>query len=59
GVGYYKADNHEEFDRAFKTAFESGKPCIVDAKVDIDEMILPMAIPGKPLEDMFLEYNAN
>ena len=59
GVGYYSANNHAEFDEAFKNAFESKKPCIVDAKVDIDEMILPMSIPGKPLEDMFLEYNAN
>ncbi|MBR4630054.1 MAG: biosynthetic-type acetolactate synthase large subunit [Treponema sp.] len=59
GVGYYSASNHAEFDEAFKNAFESKKPCIVDAKVDIDEMILPMSIPGKPLEDMFLEYNAN
>lgn len=59
GVGYYKADNHEEFDREFKKAFESGKPCIVDARVDIDEMIYPMAIPGKPLDTMFMEGMGN
>jgi len=56
GVGYERATNHEEFDKAFKKAFESGKPYIVDSEVDIDEMILPMAIPGKPLEQMFLEW---
>lgn len=56
GVGYERAANHEEFDKAFKKAFESGKPYIVDSEVDIDEMILPMSIPGKPLEDMFLEW---
>lgn len=58
GIGYERATNHEEFDKAFKKAFESGKPYIVDSEVDIDEMILPMSIPGKPLEDMFLEFNS-
>jgi len=59
GVGYERAASHEEFDKAFKKAFESGKPYIVDAEVDIDEMILPMSIPGKPLSDMFLEWQGN
>lgn len=56
GVGYVSAASHEEFDKAFKEAFEAKKPYIVDAEVDIDEMILPMAIPGKPLETMFLNW---
>ena len=48
GIGYIKAGNNQEFDTAFKKAFDSKTPYIVDARVDIDEMILPMAIPGKP-----------
>ena len=31
-----------ECDAAFSKAFASRRPCIVDARVDIDEMILPI-----------------
>ena len=57
GVGYYKANNNDEFDAEFKKAFESHKPCIVDARVDIDEMILPMAIPGKPIDEQMMSWD--
>ncbi len=57
GVGYYKAQNNAEFDKVFKEAFESKKPCIVDSIVDIDEMILPMAIPGKPIDDQMMSWD--
>ncbi len=56
GIDGYKACSHEEFEKVFKQAFDSKKPCIIDAAVDIDEMILPMAIPGKPLDEMFFEF---
>ncbi len=56
GVGYFKAGNNDEFDAEFKKAFESKKPCIVDARVDIDEMILPMAIPGKPIDEQMMAW---
>lgn len=45
-----------EFDAAFSKAFASRRPCIVDARVDIDEMILPMAIPGKPIDEQVMEW---
>ena len=54
----HKFDNIADGEE-FKKAFESGKPCIVDARVDIDEMIYPMAIPGKPLDTMFMEGMGN
>lgn len=57
GVGYYKAQNNAEFDKVFKEAFDSKKPCIVDSAVDIDEMILPMAIPGKPIDDQMMSWD--
>lgn len=57
GIDSYKASNHEEFDKVFKQAFDSKKPCIIDARVDIDEMILPMAIPGKPIDDMMMAWD--
>ena len=56
GVGYYRAGDDGEFDAQFKAAFDSKKPCIVDARVDIDEMILPMAIPGKPIDQQMMSW---
>ena len=36
--------------RFFEKAFSLHKPCIIDAKVDIDEMVLPMVPGGKPID---------
>ena len=55
GVGYVLAKNNAEFEEAFKKAFDANAPFIVDAKIDIDEMILPMAIPGKPIDEQRME----
>lgn len=57
GIGYIKAGNNQEFDTAFKKAFDSKTPYIVDARVDIDEMILPMAIPGKPIDQQMMTWD--
>lgn len=54
GIGYVKANNNAEFEKSFKEAFDAKKPFIVDTIVDIDEMILPMAIPGKPIDDQMM-----
>lgn len=54
GVGYVKANNNDEFEKVFKTAFAEKKPYIVDTIVDIDEMIFPMAIPGKPIDEQMM-----
>lgn len=54
GIGYVKANNNAEFEKVFKEAFDAKKPFIVDTIVDIDEMILPMAIPGKPIDDQMM-----
>ncbi len=45
GIDGYRASNAKEFSDVFKKAFKSGKPCVIDAKVDIDELVLPM-VPG-------------
>ena len=55
GVGYVRAETNSEFNTAFKAAFGAKRPFIVDAKIDIDEMILPMAIPGKPIDEQMFE----
>lgn len=55
-VGYVKASSNDEFDKAFKRAFDEKKPYIVDTIVDIDEMIFPMAIPGKPIDEQMMSW---
>ena len=49
GIQGYRAKNETEFEQVFKKAFASGKPAVIDAKVDIDELVLPMVPGGKPI----------
>lgn len=56
GVGYVKASSNAEFEDVFQKAFAQKKPCIVDTMVDKDEMILPMAIPGKPIDEQMMAW---
>lgn len=57
GIQGYKATNAQEFEKAFSVAFASKKPCIVEAIVDKDEMILPMVPGGKPIYNMIMELS--
>ena len=54
GIDGYRATNISEFKKVFKTAFESHKPCVIDAKVDIDELVLPMVPGGKPIYNQII-----
>ncbi|MBO4385655.1 MAG: biosynthetic-type acetolactate synthase large subunit [Treponema sp.] len=49
GIKGYKANTELEFEKVFKEAFESGKAAVIDAKVGIDEPVLPMVPGGKPI----------
>lgn len=57
GIKGYKASNAKEFEKVFKEAFESKKPAVIDAEVDIDEMVLPMVPGGKPIYDMIMKLS--
>ena len=50
GIDAFRANNAKEFEKVFEKAFSLHKPCIIDAKVDIDEMVLPMVPGGKPID---------
>ena len=50
GIKACKVDSEENFKSALEEAFKSGKPYVIDAKVDKDEMILPMVPGGKPID---------
>ena len=47
----------KEFEKVFKEAFEAKKPAVIDAEVDIDEMVLPMVPGGKPIYDMIMKLS--
>ena len=39
----------------FEKAFASGKACVIDAHIAMDEMVFPMIPPGKPVENLLLD----
>lgn len=57
GIDGYRASNADEFAEVFKKAFESGKACIIDAKVGIDEPVLPMVPGGKAIYNQVMDLN--
>ena len=57
GIQGYRAKNETEFEQVFKKAFASGKPAVIDAKVDIDELVLPMVPGGKPIYNQIMSVS--
>ncbi|MBP5251163.1 MAG: acetolactate synthase large subunit, partial [Treponema sp.] len=55
GIKGYHAKNEEEFKKAFDEALDSKKPAVIDAEIFLDEMVLPMIPPGKPIDFMMLD----
>lgn len=58
GIAGYRASTAAEFADVFDRAFRSGKPAVIDANVDIDEMVLPMVPGGKPVYSQIMELSA-
>ncbi|MBP5753803.1 MAG: acetolactate synthase large subunit, partial [Treponema sp.] len=55
GIDGYKANNAAEFEKVFAEAFMSGKPAVIDAKVDIDVPVLPMVPGGRAIYDQIMD----
>ena len=55
GIKGYHVKNEKEFEAAFDEALKSGKPAVIDAEIFLDEMVLPMIPPGKPIDFMMLD----
>lgn len=51
----YRVGTKEEYDNVIKEVYGKGFPCIIDAKIDIDESIYPMIAPGGTLNEMITE----
>lgn len=59
GITGYRATNADEFASVFDAAFASKKPAVIDAKVDIDELVLPMVPGGKPIYNQILSLRVD
>lgn len=52
GAKGYKADNIDEFKKAFTDAIALGTPCVIDLAIDQDAMVLPMLRPGGTFDNL-------
>ncbi len=55
GVDYYLATTRKEYENAINEVIKNRKPALINAYVQIDEKVLPMVAPGKPIDDIILE----
>ncbi len=55
GISGYRATTEEEFKSVFDKALASGKAAVIDAHIEMDEMVFPMIPPGKPVENLLLD----
>ena len=46
------AETPVDFKKAFEAALQSGKPTVIDVRIDKDEMVLPMLPPGGAISDI-------
>ena len=55
GIKGFSVKTKEEYADVLSKVYGKGFPCIIDAKIDIDESIYPMVAPGGVLSDMIVE----
>ena len=55
GIDGYRATTEDEFKKAFDSAVAKNQPALIEAFIDIDEMVLPMVPAGKAIEETLLE----
>jgi acetolactate synthase-1/2/3 large subunit len=52
GAKGYRADNAEDFRKAFEQAYAEEGPAVIDLAIDPDAMVLPMLRPGGSFENL-------
>ncbi|MBP3433985.1 MAG: biosynthetic-type acetolactate synthase large subunit [Clostridia bacterium] len=52
GAEGYLAETPVEFRQAFDKALTSGRPVVIDTRIDKDEFVLPMLPPGGAIDDI-------
>lgn len=54
GLHGYRATTAAEFEAAFRAALDCGGGAVIDAVLDVDEMVRPMVAAGSPVTDFLL-----
>jgi acetolactate synthase-1/2/3 large subunit len=54
GIAGRRASSGPEFAQAAKEAIGSGKPYLIEARIDRDALVLPMVAPGSPIDEQML-----
>ncbi|MBR7064969.1 MAG: acetolactate synthase large subunit, partial [Treponema sp.] len=49
-----RVENETDFEKVLKIALQENEPFLIDCKIDIDQMVLPMIPPGKSVEDLVM-----
>jgi acetolactate synthase-1/2/3 large subunit len=57
GIRAFRAATEGEFAAAFDAAAAERTPALIDCRIDIDEMVLPMVPAGKPIDELMLDIN--
>ncbi len=57
GIQGWHVSDMDGFRAAFDSAVASGKPAVIDAHIQLDEMVLPMVPAGKPIDELMLDID--
>ena len=55
GLNGFRVTNRQEMEQAFQAALDSGKGCVIDCVLDMDEMVRPMVAGGAHITDFLLK----
>ncbi len=55
GANGYICTTMDEFEAAFKEAYQRGTPAVIDCRIDMDEMVLPMTPPGGTIDQIIVK----
>ena len=55
GLPGYRTTSKDDFAAAFKKAYDSGKPALIEVLIDKDEFVLPMLPPGGSMDQIITE----
>lgn len=57
GIQGWHVSDMDGFRAAFDSAVASGKSAVIDAHIQLDEMVLPMVPAGKPIDELMLDID--
>ena len=55
GLQGFRVTSQKEMEQAFQAALESGRGCVLDCRLDMDEMVRPMVAGGAHITDFLLK----